>query len=271
MADNAKREWAAAPESVRGEVHRMQREFGAAYQRYRGDHEAMNAIRPYHDMARRQGTTLQSALQNYVGIENKLREDPIGGLDVIINNLNLRTPDGRRLGLPDIAYHVLSQSPEQHKLTQAQNQQAALRQQLEQMRQQQGALAQQQAQMHYAQRFRHTRGLVDQFAERHPRLDELADLIERELRLGFNLPTAYQRANLLRPAGSTPAAQTRTPAAQTRTPAAQTRTPAPQTRNADRSISGAPNGGTANGAAPRKSATRRGSIVNAIRRASGSL
>ena len=40
MADNAKREWAAAPESVRGEVHRMQREFGAAYQRYRGDHEA---------------------------------------------------------------------------------------------------------------------------------------------------------------------------------------------------------------------------------------
>jgi len=259
MADHAKRDWAAAPESVRGEVHRMQREFGAAYQRYRGDHAAMNTIRPYHDLAQRQGTTLQAALQNYVGIENKLRQDPIGGLDIIVNNLNLRTPDGRRLGLADIAYHVLSRTPEQHQLMQSQNQQAALHQQLTQMQRYQQALAQQQAQMNYAQRFRHTRGLVDQFAEKNPRLDELADLIERELRLGFNLPTAYKRANLLRPPGSTPAAQTRT------------QRPAPQTRNADRSISGAPDGGMANGAGPRKSATRRGSIVNAMRRASGSL
>jgi hypothetical protein len=256
MRDDAKADWSKAPESVRRDVHRMHQEYSRAYKQYRGDHEAMKTIRPYHDMARSQGTSLPAALNNYIGIEHKLRSDPIGGLDVIVNNLNLRTSDGRRITLPDIAYHILNQSPEQHKLTAAQNQQIALQRQLQYVQQHQHALAQQQARMQYQQKFVHTRGAVDRFAETNPRLDELGDLIVRELRLGFDLPTAYQRANLLRPASG---------------PAAQTRTPAPQTRNSDRSISGAPDGGSANGMARRKATDRRGSVVNAIRRANGTL
>ena len=54
-------------------------------------------------MARSQGTSLPAALNNYIGIEHKLRSDPIGGLDVIVNNLNLRTSDGRRITLADVA------------------------------------------------------------------------------------------------------------------------------------------------------------------------
>jgi hypothetical protein len=79
----------------------------------RGDVEAMRPLRPYHDLARQQGTTLHEAVDNYVGIENKLRADPIGGLDVIINNLNLRTPDGRRIGTRRRLSRP-NQSPEQH-------------------------------------------------------------------------------------------------------------------------------------------------------------
>ena len=258
MRDDAKAEWAKAPESVRRDVHRIHQEYAKAYQQYRGDHEVMNTLRPYHELARSQGTTLPAALNNYTGIENKLRRDPIGGLDVIVNNLNLRTQDGHRITLPDLAYHILNQSPEQHRLTTAQNQQIALQRQLQQVQQHQQALAQQQAHMQYQQRFVYTRGAVDRFAEANPRLDELGDLIERELRLGFDLPTAYQRANLLRPARAG-------------TPAAQTRTPAPQTRNSDRSISGAPDGGAANGAVRRKVTDRRGSVANAFRRANGAL
>ncbi len=63
MAEHAKAEWAAAPESVRGEVHRMQQEFDEAYHKYRGDHETMNTIRHFHDMAREHGTTLDRALE----------------------------------------------------------------------------------------------------------------------------------------------------------------------------------------------------------------
>jgi hypothetical protein len=258
MSPQAQRDWPKAPETVRADVHRMHNEFAQAYQKFRGDHEAMNELRPYHRLAQSQGVKLSQALQNYVGIEEKLRSDPIGGLDVIVNNLNLRTNDGRRLGLSDIAYHVLSQSPEQHRLTVHQNQQAAIAHQLAQVRQQQQALARQQAQMQYQQKFVQTRGAVDRFAETHPRLDELGDLIERELQFGFDLPTAYQRASLLRPGNGT-AAQTRS-----------NNSTAPQTRSSDRSISGAPDGGTAN-RAPRKASGRRESIVNAMRRVNGSL
>jgi hypothetical protein len=255
MSNAAKAEWARTPESVRGDFHRMHREFAAAHQRYRADHATMNSIRPYHDLATRQGTNLPTALRNYVGIENKLRGDLIGGLDVIVNNLNLRTPDGRRLGLRDVAYYIASQSPQQHQMTQARNHQAALQQQMQQIQHNQQQLARQQAQMRYMQAYHRTRSAVDRFAEANPRLDELAPFIERELAFGFDLPTAYRRAALLRPT----AAQTRGTAT------------APQTRKADRSISGAPDGGVANGAMRKKSTDRRGSVVNAMRRVAGSL
>ena len=39
FAERAKAEWAHAPESVRGEVHRMQEEFVKAYRVYKGDFE----------------------------------------------------------------------------------------------------------------------------------------------------------------------------------------------------------------------------------------
>mgnify|MGYP003694702053 FL=1 len=162
----------------------------------------MNSIRHYHQMAQQHGTTLQRALDNYVGMENKLRSDPIGGIDLIINNLNLRTPDGQKLNSRDVAWHILNQSPEQHKTLQLANTQTAISQQMGQLHQQQRAVAQQLQQLHYERRFTHTRAGVDRFAETHPRLDELGDLIERELKLGFDLPTAYQRADLLRPATS---------------------------------------------------------------------
>jgi hypothetical protein len=105
--------------------------------------------------------------------------------------------------------------------------------------------------MHHQQQFTYTRSHVDQFADKHPRFDELGDLIETELKLGFNLETAYRRAELLRP--TTHAAQTRPTSAQTRTP--------------DKSISGSPDVSPSNGASrDRKPVGRREAIQNAIRR-----
>jgi hypothetical protein len=268
MARHARAEWHVAPESVRAEVHRMQREFTQSYERMRGDHEAMNRIRRFHDMAMQHGTTLEKALHNYVGMEEKLRSDPVGGLDVIINNLNLRTADGQRLGLRDVAWHVLNMTPEQHQLTQSQNSQTAQAQMLGQLRQQQEAIAHGLQQLHYERRFTHMRGQVDRFAETHPRLDELGKAIERELRFGFNLEAAYRRADALYPStnASNPAAQTRAPSAQTRSAA-------------DRSIHGAPSGsgsssgnGLNSGKRRRSDAppSRRDTISHAIARVNGS-
>jgi hypothetical protein len=256
MDERAKAEWAATPESVRGSMYRMHAEFSKAYQRFQNDHKIMRSIRPFHRMARAQGTTLRNALTNYVGIEQKLRTDPIAGLDNIVNNLNLRTRDGQQLGLRDIAWHILNQTPDQHRALQAQNTQTALGQQLGRLSRQQGAIAQQMQQLHYERQFAHTRWEVDRFAETHPRLDELSERIAQELRLGFDLPTAYARADRLHPA---------THAAQTRTTTATA-----QTRSSDRSISGAPVGGSSNGARrQRGSATARDAVSRAIQRVNG--
>lgn len=260
MADHAKAEWANAPESVRGEVYRMHEEFGRAYQQYRGDHETMNRLRPFHQLATQQGTTLEKALSNYVGIEQKLRADPIAALDQIVNNLGLKDPQsGQRIGLRDIAYHVLSQSPEQLQMVQHGNAQSAAQQQLQAMRQEMAALRNSLYQMHNQQQFTMTRAGIDQFADAHPRFDELGDLIKAELEHGYDLPTAYRRAELLRPASH----------------AAQTRAQPAQTRTSDRSISGAPaSAPNGNGTTARKSdkpVERRTAIANAIGRARGSL
>jgi hypothetical protein len=250
MAEHAKREWANAPESVRGEVHRMHQEFGAAFQRHRADAEAFAPIRQFHQMAQQHGTTLERALNNYVSMEQKLRADPIGGLDVIVNNLNLRTPEGQKLTFRDIAYHVLSQSPEQLKMLQQGNAQTAASHQIGALHQEIAGLKQHLAQMHTQQQFVYTRSQVDQFADSHPRFDELGDLIEQELKVGFDLETAYRRAELFRPT----------------THAAQTRTPSAQTRPADKSISGSPDVSPSNGASrSKKPVGRREAIQNAMR------
>ena len=260
MTPHAKAEWAATPRNVRSDVHRMHKEFSEAFLRYQDDHKTMNTIRHYAQMAREHGTTLQRALDNYTTMEKKLRSDPFGGFDVITHNLNLRSPDGQKLTFRDLAWAYLNQTPEQHKLTQNENAQTAQSHQIGQLHQVVNTLAQGIQEMQYERKFTHTRSAVDRYADTHPRFDELGDLIEQELKLGFDVDTAYRRANLLRPAT---AAQTRAPTT------AQTRTAEP-----DRSIHGAPASSSSNGAQRRNGKPppgRREAIANAIKRVNGSL
>jgi len=257
MAESAKRDWAVTPEAVRGDVHRMHKEFKAASDYYKATHEAFKPIEKYHKMATEQGTTLEKALHHYTSMEDKLRSDPIAGLDVIVNNLGIQDPQtGQRLGLRDIAYHVLSQSPEQLRQIQMGNQQQAAGHQIGALHQEIQGLKQTLQQMHTAQQFTQTRSAVDQFADSRPRFDELGELIKAEIDLGFDIDTAYKRACLLRPAAH---------AEQIRTTPAQTRPP-------DRSIHGSPSV-TASDAALRRtkepSRSVREAVENAAKRMNG--
>jgi len=256
MHQQAQADWHAAPESVRGEVYRMAKEFTDAYWSSRGDVEEMNQIRHFQQMARQHGTTLQKALQNYTGMEELLRRDLVAGLDLIVSNLKLRSPDGQQLGIRDVAYHILNQSPEQHKMLQSQNTQMAQSHQLAQAHQRIAQLEQRQNQAYAQQQFVYSRSAVDQFADTHPRFDELSDIIYAELSAGYPLDAAYQRAELLRP-----------------THAAQTRSPSAQTRPADRSISGGPDGAM-NGTstrAKRPTPSIPDAVANAIKQVRGMM
>jgi hypothetical protein len=259
MHERAKADWAATPESVRGDIYRAQGEFNKAYQQYRHDHETMNTIRHFHEMASQQGTTLERALGNYVQMEQKLRQDPLGGFDLITHNLNLRAPDGTKLTFADLCYAYLNQSPEQQALIKGQNAAYAQQQQIGQLSNMVRTLASGIQRMQYNQQFTQTRGALDRYAESHPRFDELGDLIEQEIKHGYTLDQAYSRAALLRPAtAATQAAQTRTPTAQTRTATGK-------------SISGAPAGPSNGTGRPGKPVGRRDAIRNAIKQASGAL
>jgi len=255
MAEHAKRDWAAAPESVRGEIHRMNEEFSRAYQFYRADHEAFKPLRGFHQLAQSQGTTLDRALNNYVTMEHKLRSDLLGGLDLIVHNMGLKDPQtGRPLDLRDVAYTVLSQSPEQLAQMKQGNQQQAASQQIGALHQEINGLKSHLQQLHTERQFQYTRAQIDAFADdgRHPRFDELAEAIKQEIATGYDLETAYRRAELLYPA---------THAAQTRNPSAQTRT------TTDRSISGAPSDVTASNAASKRHKEPSGSVSEAVQKA----
>ena len=253
MAEHGKRDWASTPETVRGEVDRMHSEFSKAVQHYQGVAEAFRPIERFHQMAQQHGTTLEQALQNYTTIEQKLRADPIAGLDQIVNNLGLKDPKtGQKIGLRDIAHYVLNSSPEQLRQVQQGNQQQAAAHQIGALYNEITGLKQAVQQMHTAQQFTHVRSALDIFADTHPRLDELGVPIEQELKLGFDLETAYRRAELLYPA----------------THAAQTRNPPAQTRQTDRSISGNPDVAPSNGASRKQkpSGSPREALENAMQR-----
>lgn len=260
MAPHAQAEWHAAPESVRGEVYRMHQEFGQAHQAYRADAEAMNEIREFQRLAHEQGTTLKAALTNYVSMEYKLRGNLLAGLDQIIHNLNIPGQNGQRITLRDVAYHVLSSSPEQLQQVQQGNAQQAAQHQIGALHQEVAGLKNYLHQVHNQQQFTYTRAQVDQFADdgNHPRFDELAAVIHAEVAHGYSLEDAYRRAERLYPG----------------THAAQTRTQSAQTRDSDRSISGAPASTSGQPEGKRRSEKpvgRREAIGNAIRRVNGSL
>ena len=242
---------------MRGDIHRMHHEFGQAYQQYRGAAEAFQPIAKFHQMAQQHGTTLEKALTNYTTIEQKLRSDPISALDTIVNNLGLTDPQtGQRIGLRDVAYTVLSQSPEQLRMLQQGNQQTAASHQIGALHQEIAGLKNHLHQMQNAQQFTHTRSAVEQYAESHPRFDELGEVIKREIALGFDLDTAYRRAELLFPA----------------THAAQTGTTSAQTRPVDRSIHGNPDVAPSNGASRRQqkpSGSPYDAVQNAMKRLNG--
>ena len=161
-------------------------------------------------MAQQHGTTLERALTNYVTWSRSCAPTSIGGLDVIVNNLE---PDGAETASASacaISPTTCSASRRrQLKQVQQGNAQQAAGQQIGALHQEIQGLKHALQQMHTQQQFTHTRSSVDQFADSHPRFDELGDLIENELQLGFDLETAYRRAELLQPA--THAAQTAHP------------------------------------------------------------
>jgi hypothetical protein len=207
----AQQEWTKVPPTVRSEVQRRFSEMEQGIEQYR---QRFEPLRRFEEMARQGGTTIDAALHHYTGIEAILRQDPLEGLGRICQNLGL---DPR-----SVAAHVLGQqAPE------PQQEVMALRHQLSEM---QTRLTHYEAEAQRTQQARQEQAVqtVSQFAEAHPRFNELAPTIKWLLDTGGagDLEGAYTMAERLNPA-PTPA------------PVADTQA-APQQRKAGLSIAGSP-------------------------------
>jgi hypothetical protein len=227
FTETAKAKWHGADPEIRGEVLRMQRELTDGYQKHKEAAERDGTLAEFHEMAKASGKELPNVVREYVNMENALRKDPVGGLDLICQRLGF--------SLRDVAAHVLNQTPDQN----ASQQDAIIRElnnKISQLEQQLGGVTQ----TINKQREQSTLAEINKFAAENPRFEELADDIAFFMKSGRakDLPEAYQLAERLNPA---PASQ-----AKDEPPAASSAAPAPsvQTDKGLKSINGAPSSGS---------------------------
>lgn len=81
--------WINTPNAVKAEVARMEREFEDERRSMMEVRQTFEKLAPYEAMAKQGGTTLDAALEKYIGIETMLRENPVQGVANILQNLNL--------------------------------------------------------------------------------------------------------------------------------------------------------------------------------------
>lgn len=242
--DAAKAEWEAVPESVRGAVHRRSQEMERGIEKYRAAAQEYEPVRQFAEMAKQSGTTLDQALQRYVGIEQQLRQDPMGGLQAVVANMGLKKQDGSPVTLRDIAASIMGQTPDQA----ASRQEATinrLTQQVQSLTQQLGGFSKHVEQQQEQAKVSSAQSAWDTFqkAPEYSRAKELEPQIAEFLRkypapnmpVGERLRDAYNWAVAQNPS----VAHTDSP------PLVQTQTPPTPNPAGQKSISGAPGGNDA--------------------------
>lgn len=247
---DAKAEWEKAPPAVRAEVARMEREYDAGFRKYRESAEAFEPVREYHEMAKRGGTDLQTALGKYVNLENLLRADvdagriPIRGLEAVCSNFGM--------SLRQVAEAVLGQTPDQT-ASQADATIRELRRELAEIKQQVGGVTSRIETEEKSAKL----AQIEEFAAKFPRFEELWEDIEFFLKTGKakDLAEAGQLAERLNPAPA--------PAQAAEPSAAQPVDLQAQTLKGQKSITGAPSSGSD----PVNHQRASSSIRDAIRRA----
>ena len=240
--DAAKAEWEATPESVRGAMNRRFKEMERGIERYRAVEQEYEPVRQYAEMAKQSGTTLDQALQRYVGMEQKLRQDPMAGLQDVIANLDLKKQDGSPVTLRDVAASIMGQSPDQE----ASRQEATinkLTQQVQSLTQQLGGFSKHVEQQQQQAKVSSAENEWGAFQREQPRAKELEPQIAEFL---TKYPAPQMPAGeRLRDAYNWAAAQNPNVAHTDSPPLVQTQTPPAPKPAGQKSISGAPGGNDA--------------------------
>lgn len=217
MLPRARELWVNVPHEVRSEVARITAEAEQEAEQAREATKEFEAVKPFAEMARQSGTTLDQALNRYVQMEQTLRQDPTAGMRNLIQNMGM-TPQ-QAIGHIAAAFNVTPDRLGQHMMADP-NAYTALAPQSQARQQVQSdpkveRLEQQIAQMRAEQQANHvTTNIIEPFARENPRYYELqptiasflkSDMIPASLSAYDRLAAAYDMAVRISP--SAPKAQ----------------------------------------------------------------
>ncbi len=194
FSEDAKAIWKDTPEPVRRESERAIRELTQGIEKHRAE---LEPIKPYVEMARQAGTTIEAALKNYTDLDKLLHTDKLKGLETIFERIGISPRD--------YAAHVLNQTPDQQ-ASQSDATIRELKQELASLKEQVGGVTQ----TFQQQREQSTLQEITKFADANPRFEELSEDIAFFMKSGRanNLSEAYELAERLNPAPQRQAPQT---------------------------------------------------------------
>lgn len=210
LSAEAKAAWRETPLAIRADVSRAVREMEQGIAKYKPDAESYAPLKPYADLAGKNGTTVKAALDNYLNLSRGLNNaDPQVRLKTMehiagIAGMNLR----------DIAASIMGQKPDQVASAQEatirdlRGKLASLEKRLDTDLGEVKTRFQKQTEAEADRALSDFVGAKDAAgAALHPRFEELGKDIAQQIELGYDLEQAYKRAELLNPApvAATPA------------------------------------------------------------------
>lgn len=257
FSPDAKAEWSNAPDSVKAEVHRMQRELESGLHRYR---ETYNSIKDFDEYARSQGTDIRSVLTNYATLEHALVQGDPATKEAALAKVFQRAG----INPSEWAAQQLGKTPDQREVESGRTI-TALQSEIAQLKSMVGSVA-----SHVQQQKAATiTDSVTNFAKSNPRFDELSapgleysiqnilrtNMIPQNMPPQERLQKAYEMADRLNPATASHTA----PLTQAQRPDA-----------GRKSIAGPPSNGS-DPSIPARKKGERISIDDAIKRAAARL
>jgi len=239
FSPDAKAAWKDAPESVRAEVGRAITEMEAGIEKHRSGSEQWDTLRDFDQLARTNNTTVKGALERYVAADRQLNTDLVGGLDgiarqygtslqAIFAQMNGQQPDQQQ------TLHDQTISNLQNQVTKLSNELGGVTNNMTHQNEQR-ALAE-----------------IETFSKDRPRFNELTDETARQLKAGFSLQEAYERAERLNPVPVSPVVAQAAPIAEPAQPG-----------KGSLSVTGAPSSGS-NPTTKKPPSSARESIENAF-------
>ncbi len=248
--------WRNAPLPVQQAVARTLQENETEISQYRQSHQEYETLRPFVERAKAGGTDLKTALESYVGMEDKLRSNPAEGFRTILANMNMQPYQAigsilQAFGVPPhIAAKHLADNPHMYAPQQSQPQQIQQTQQVpqqlpevQQLQKQVEEMRQQQILDTVVAPFRQSLGENDRFLELQ---DDIAFFlnsgkIPSSLSPIERLEAAYDMAERINPSSHTRQAA---PQQFEEDPETTPQRRAEPDLNGTKSVKGAPSGGS---------------------------